>query len=60
LHLEIEERWMISYGYGASEVELFLRSIGYSYFATYDKNWIALESLKGFNGANIVCAFDAL
>lgn len=38
LHLEIEERWMVSFGYGASEVELFLRSIGYSYFASYDKN----------------------
>jgi len=59
LHLEIEERWMISFGYGASEVELFLRSIGYSHFASYEKNWIALESLQGFTGTNIVCAFES-
>lgn len=59
LHLEIEERWMKSFGYGASEVELFLRSIGYSHFVSYERSWIALESLQGFTGTNIVCTFES-
>jgi FkbM family methyltransferase len=59
LHLEIEERWMKSFGYGVREVELFLRSIGYSHFASYEKNWIALESLQNITDTNVVCAVEA-
>jgi FkbM family methyltransferase len=59
LHLEIEERWMTSFGYGADEVESFLRSIGYTFFVAYDKDWIALDSLTGFAGNNVVCAVDS-
>jgi len=56
LHLEIEDRWMNAFGYGASEIESFLRSIGYTYFATYDRDWIVLDSIGGLDGVNVVCA----
>lgn len=56
LHLEIEQRWMTSFGYKADEVESFLRSIGYTFFFAYDKDWVALDGLNGFAGNNVVCA----
>jgi len=56
LHLEIEDRWMTSFGYGADQIEAFLRSIGYTVFFTYDRDWIFLDCLKGFTGTNVVCA----
>ena len=56
LHLEIEERWMNSFGYGAAEIESFLRRIGYNAFMTYDREWITLKSLVGIGSVNIVCS----
>jgi len=56
LHLEIEERWMNSFGYGPSEIESFLRRIGYNAFMTYDREWITLKSLVGIGSVNIVCS----
>lgn len=60
LHLEIEERWMKSFGYGAPEIEEFLRGIGYSNFMTYDCDWVGLKSLVGIGSANIVCSIRSL
>jgi FkbM family methyltransferase len=56
LHLEIEDRWMKSFGYGAADIEFFLRSVGYTFFAAYDKDFIVLDSLKSFKGGNVVCS----
>lgn len=60
LHLEIEERWMKSFGYGAAEIESFLRGIGYNAFMTYDREWITLKSLVGIGSVNVVCSEFAL
>lgn len=56
LHLEIEERWMKSFGYGAAEIEEFLRGIGYTDFMTYDFDWTSLKSLVGIGSVNVVCS----
>jgi len=60
LHLEIEERWMKSFGYGAAEIESFLRGIGYNAFMTYDREWTTLKSLVGIDSINVVCSEFAL
>lgn len=56
LHLEIEEKWMKAFGYDAYEIETFLRSIGYTAFFAYNNDFIAIDSLIGFQGTNVVCA----
>jgi FkbM family methyltransferase len=56
LHLEIEESWMKSFGYGAAEIESFLRDIGYNAFMTYDHEWTTLKSLIGIGSVNVVCS----
>jgi hypothetical protein len=59
LHLEIEERWMKGFGYKSSEIESFLRPIGYNFFALYSRDWIAVDTIGGLDGINVVCAPEA-
>ncbi len=50
---------MKGFGYKSSEIESFLRPIGYNFFALYSRDWIAVDTIGGLDGINVVCAPEA-
>jgi FkbM family methyltransferase len=59
LFLEIDDRWVRSFGWNTAEVLSFLREIGYSYFYGIDSQLILLAPDRVWTGA-VLCSWEEL
>jgi FkbM family methyltransferase len=59
LFLEIDDRWVRSFGWTTADVLSFLRQIGYSYFYGVDSPLILLAADRVWTGA-VLCSWEEL